>query len=212
MAGFKEFSDSLVFLYNYLESVINPFLFLGIKVFFFALVISFVAWGIFKFYNTLSKINFISLNLSRYNWGEHHIIRKTIAVIFYIIEYILIMPILIAAWYFALASILLVLGNSDAWNILVLSGAIIMAVRILSYYNEEISKDVAKLFPFIALSFFLLTPNFFDIRKFLEKIGDIPLFFNDVIYVLIFISIVEIIMRVVYLMSELIEGHENVDA
>ena len=194
-----------------LSSSLPPKLFLGISLFLFAIIIAIAAFIILKFYLTLSKKNFIHLDLRKYNTSEHPSLHKLFAVLFYFIEYILIMPILILLWFVLLSGVLLLLASERAaGQILILSGAVIMAVRILAYYNEEISKELAKLFPFIALSIFLLTPGAFEITRFLEKLRELPGLLENTIYFFIIIFIFEIIIRVVYTISELFKGHEEV--
>ena len=194
-----------------LSSSLPPKLFLGISLFLFAILIAISAFIILKFYLTLSKKNFIHLDLRRYNTSEHPSFHKLFAVLFYFIEYILIMPILILLWFVLLSGVLLLLASERAaGQILILSGAVIMAVRLLAYYNEEISKELAKLFPFIALSIFLLTPGAFEITSFLEKLRELPGLLENTVYFFIIIFIFEIVIRVIYTISELFKGHEEV--
>ncbi len=194
-----------------LSSMTSSGIFLGIQLFFFAVFIAVSAFVILKFYQTLSKKNFIRLDLRKYNTSRHPVFKKVFAVLLYFVEYVLIMPFFILVWFVILALILLMLASErEIVQILMLSAAIVMAIRILAYYNEEISKELGKLFPLIALSVFLLTPGAITIANFFGKLKELPGFFTNIIYYLIFISLLEIIMRFIYILSELYKGREEV--
>ena len=198
-------------IYINLESSLPANLFFGVNMFFLALIIAFIAFVIWKFYNALTRKNFIRLNLRKYDWSEHPVMKKFKAVIFYFIEYIVLMPILILIWFTIFSIVLLLLGaEREAIQLLLLSGAMVLAIRILAYYNEEISKELAKLFPFIALSVFLLTPRALGSVSFLESLKQIPLLFDNILYFLVVIFSVEIVLRVVYTLYELATGKEEV--
>jgi hypothetical protein len=211
MGVIDRFVDTVYSGYFGLKEVVPQNILLGVNMFFFAVLIAVSAFVIWKFYNTLSRKNFITLDLKQYDWSEHPTMNKFGATIFYFIEYIVLMPILILVWFAILTVILLVLaGERGAIQLLQMSGAMILAIRILAYYNEEISKDLAKLFPFIALSVFLLTPGAFEPGSFLSNLTQIPELIGDVMHFLIVILSVEIILRFSYTLFELASGREEV--
>lgn len=197
--------------YVSLNALMPAKLFLGIKLFFFAVLIALSVYVIWLFYKALSKRNFIALNLSKYNTSEHPVARKLLAVLFYFVEYILIMPALILVWFIVFSIILLILASARSIEqILMLSGALVMAIRILAYYKEEISQEIAKLFPFIALSVFLLTPGIFEISGIFNKAKEVPLLIESTLLFLLSIFIVEIVFRVGYTIYEIAQGKEDV--
>jgi hypothetical protein len=211
MGVISSFVDSLDLLISSLSSRLSPSIYLGVVMFFFAVLIAITAFIIWRFYRTLSKRNFIHLDLRRYNRSEHPATHKLFAVLLYFVEYILIMPILILLWFVLLAGVLLLLASGrDIIQILTLSGAMIMAIRILAYYNGEISKDLGKLFPFIAMSLFLLTPGSFELAGLSAKLRELPSLFENIVYFLVLIVSLETVMRVVYTISELFKGREEV--
>ena len=141
---------------------------------------------------------------------SHQLINVLFAVVLYLIENILLMPILILIWFAALAIFLLVIADEKSINqILILSTALVTAIRMLSYYNEEVSKDVAKLFPFISLSVFLLSPEQLKIENIIGNLSSIPSLFGDIISFLIFVLIIEIILRFFYSVSEIIKSEDD---
>ena len=76
---------------------------------------------------------------------------------------------------------------------------IITAIRMISYYKEELSEELAKMLPLTLLAIFVLNPNSFSDIFYLEKIIthllNITSFFGDILKYLIFIMIIETILR-----------------
>ena len=100
------------------------------------------------------------------------------------------------------ADVVLYEASDTATENLLIAAALIGAIRILAYYRNEISKDIAKLFPFIALALFLLSPGVFDSDNILRKLSEIPLLLNNVVYFIIVIFAIEIVLRVFYMTYE----------
>jgi hypothetical protein len=66
---------------------------------------------------------------------------------------------------------------------------------MVSYYNEDLSKDLAKLLPFTLLAISIINPKFFDINRIFNNLSEITGFFNEIIIYLAFIIILEMILR-----------------
>jgi hypothetical protein len=81
-------------------------------------------------------------------------------------------------------------------QILSLSFAIIVAIRITAYYTEDLSKDVAKMLPFAILGVFLVDSTYFQIDTVIARISTLPQFVNTIVQFLILIILVEWILRV----------------
>jgi len=171
----------------------------GILVFLFALLIALSAVFIWYFYKSLSKRSLIELNLSQYNTSQHPVFSKVVAVLLYLAEYLILMPVLIFVWFVALSVFILLVAEGRAVsNILMLTGAMVAAIRILAYYEEEIAQDLAKLFPFITLSVLLLAPGALNFEEVLLRATELPSLFSHVFSFLIVIVIIEIILRLIY--------------
>ena len=74
--------------------------------------------------------------------------------------------------------------------------AMIAAIRITTYYSEDLSKDVAKMLPFAMLGIFLIDPSYFVFGDVIAKIQSIPNFLILAIQFLLFIIVMEWILRV----------------
>ena len=89
-------------------------------------------------------------------------------------------------------------------QILVLSAAVVGSIRLLAYYNSEISAEVAKLLPFTILAITLLSHKLLDFVRFGEAIENISQLMIFVGYVLLFIVGLEIVLRFLDLFKRII--------
>ena len=77
-----------------------------------------------------------------------------------------------------------------------MSAALLGAIRLLAYYNEEVSMEIAKIFPLTILVIFILSPNFFSLDRVLTNLVKIPELITNILYFLILIVAIELILRV----------------
>ncbi len=183
----------------------------ALNVFIIAVLIAGISMFIWYFYRSLSQRNLISLNLSQYNTSEHSVTSKLLATSFYLLEYVVLMPVLIFFWFMALSVfIFLIASERTVVQILMLTASLVLAIRILAYWNEEISRDLAKLFPFITLSVFLLMPGSFELSNILKKLGNISGLFNYIVYFLLAVLFVEIFLRVFYTIFNVVRSGEKI--
>src|SRR3989344_1221995 len=151
---------------------------------------------IWKFYKFLASKEIIHLNLKQYNYSNNPFLEKLFAVGLYTIEYLIILPFLVLFWFAILSSFLMVLSESEnALQILLISAAIIASTRITAYINEDLSREIAKVFPFTILVMFIIDPNFFDLTDLFEKISQIPEFLNNITIFIVFIFAIEFVLR-----------------
>lgn len=81
-------------------------------------------------------------------------------------------------------------------EVLTASFAIIAAIRIAAYYNEDLSKDVAKMLPFALLGVTLVEPSYFVFGDVIDKIYSMPEFFTVCIQFILLIVLMEWILRI----------------
>ena len=167
-------------------------------------LIAIYAVFIFFFYRFLAKKNLIELNLSKYNTYQAGTLFKIIAVLFYIMEYIIILPIITFFWFTILTILLFLLAEGiDVQTVILISAALIASVRVTSYISEILSQDLAKMLPFTLLGVALTKPTFFEFATHLSRIQEIPDLFTSIIIYLGFIIIVEFIMRIYDLLNNI---------
>lgn len=185
---FETYTSFLGVLPSWLQSFVGLFLLVLLVVIYAVLV-----W---HGYRLLARKNIINLDLRKYNKTEHPVFTKLIAASLYFVEYIVILPILIFIG-FSLFTILLIFltENIELGTLLVISAVIVAAIRMTSYYSEDLSKDVAKLLPFTLLGVSILNAGFFDISRVLTHFSVLPQFLGDIPTYLLFIILLEVVLR-----------------
>lgn len=163
---------------------------------FFTAIIVIYSIFVFYFYKFLAKKNLINFDLNKYNNYDNSTTVKFFAAIFYIIEYLILLPILTVFWFAFLAILILLLSkNLDVNTILLISAALVASVRTTSYVSEDLSKDLAKMLPFTLLAIAITTVGFFDVNSLISRISTIPSLLSNIPYYLLFIVGIELIMR-----------------
>lgn len=193
---FQEVGSVLTEAYNSLIGILPPIAREFLSFILIAFLMVLYSIFIWKFYKSVSKKNLIDLNLNKYNTSGHPFFTKLVAGTLYFIEYILILPFLIFLW-FAFFSIFLILlaETGTTSTLLILAATTIAAIRMISYYSENLAQDVAKLVPFTLLATSLLNPNFFSVERVLGHIQEIPAVFSNILTYLALIIFLELILR-----------------
>lgn len=196
MAEVTGLSASILNYYNYFVALLpqwgKDFFGLFILVLL-VLVYSFFVWKLYRF---ISTKNILKLNLNQYNKSKDPFLAKLIASLFYLLEYVVILPFLIFFWFGAFTLFLILLTeNLATGSIVVVSAAVVAVVRIASYYNQNLSQEVAKVLPFTLLAVALLEPGFFNVTRIFTQFGELTTFFGSIIHYLLFIVFLEIILR-----------------
>ena len=171
---------------------------------FFMSIIVLYSIFVWKVYRAISRKDIISLNLAQYNSIEHPVSNKILGGVLYFIEYILILPFLVLFWYVLFALVLLFFSDNSLEQILLLSVAVVGSIRLLAYYNTEISAEIAKLLPLTILGITILSPKFFEIGRFADSFGQIPNLLLSVGYALLFVVGLEIVLRFLDLFKRII--------
>lgn len=180
------------------------------KLIFFTAVIVIYSVFIFYFYKFLAKKNIIDLNLRKYNNTENPSLTKFFAGVFYIIEYIVILPIITFFWFGVLSILVLVLAKTlTLQTVLLISASLVASVRFTSYISEQLSQDLAKMLPFILLGIAITDPSFFMLNPLLERIIQIPSLLTQIPLYLLFIVIVELFMRTISLIEQAFKKDEE---
>ena len=152
---------------------------------------------IFKFYRFVAKRDIFELNLKQYSKSSDSIIQKIWGSILYVIEYILLFPIFTFFWYGMIAIFLVFLSREQSvQNVLLVSIALVGAIRITAYYNEDLSKDLAKMLPFALLGIFLVDISFFSFSTSISLVMEIPSFWSIILHYLVFVIALEFVLRI----------------
>lgn len=176
-----------------------------INILFFIFIICIYASFIWKFYHFIARKNFLELNLHKRKNEEYS---SSFKIFLYFLEYIIISPFLIFFCLIIFGLFMVIMINNDSFlDIIFASTVALAAVRVTSYYNEPLSKELAKLIPLTLLAFIIITPGYLDFSKIITKLFDIPLFFNQILTYFYFIFILESILRFFDFISSLIANN-----
>lgn len=182
---------------------IKPLTILIIAIFIYSLFI-------FKFYRFLADKNIIKQRWhKKYEW-EETIGKKIMKTILFTVEYLIMTPIAVFFWFFVLAGLLLLLSNNPANQILLISMAIIGSIRIAAHYNNDLSKDLAKMIPFTFLGVYIIEMKTISLSQIatrgIELLSQIDIMF----FFFLFIVALELIMRLLqFIIDAIVIKKEN---
>jgi hypothetical protein len=126
-------------------------------------------------------------------------------IIFYIIENIILIPLFIFIWFVVLAIILLMVSKTHSpETVLITSLSFVAGVRIISYYSEEMSREMAKLVPFTLLGIFLVDYiAVFTVEIPVQIFNKLIALWPVMLYYLIAVAVIELLMRAIQLVVRL---------
>ena len=156
---------------------------------------------IFKFYRFVARRNILTLDLSAYNYAQHAFFKKIVHFFLYCIAYLLVMPILVFFWFLVLTALLVFLAeNQPLGQVMLTAMALVGAVRVTSYYSEDLSRDLAKMLPFALLGVYIIKANAFSFSESVTVLKGLPSLWETAIAYLVFIISLEVVMRILHLM------------
>ncbi|MEI6058399.1 MAG: hypothetical protein WCP89_01380 [archaeon] len=180
---------------------INPTLLL------FLFTLLFMTYSLFFYFfsRSMAKKDIIKLNLSKYNTAQDPSSAKMAATFLYILEYILVIPVLSFFWFAGFSILFFVLVNGvSVVTILLVSAAIITTVRITAYVSSETSETLARAIPFTFFALAIVRPEFFSMNVFLGRIAEVPSILGSIFGYMVFIVSIEAILRFIEFISKLI--------
>ena len=77
-----------------------------------------------------------------------------------------------------------------------ISIAVVSAVRIAAYYDEDLSRDLAKILPFALLGIFLIDLSYFSLPATLETLRETVAQWRIMAYYLAFAIALEFVLRI----------------
>ncbi|HOW37078.1 MAG TPA: hypothetical protein PLK34_02415 [Candidatus Pacearchaeota archaeon] len=167
-----------------------------VKLFLMVCIVFTYAFFIWKFYTSLAKKNIFGLNLHQYTGERDIFFVRVLRGVFYILEYLILLPFVIFFWFAVLSAFLILMTNIALSEILMISAVIVVVTRMAAYAKKgELAKELAKLIPFMLLTAAILEPTFFDVQRVISQFKVLPEFFSNAVIYFIFIVILEIILR-----------------
>ncbi len=160
---------------------------------------------VFKFYRFVASRDMFGLDLSKNDRMRDAVAWDLIFLVWYVVRYVVLFPAFAFFWFAVLTLILVFLSeDQDLSNILLIAMATVSAIRVSAYYNEELSRDLAKILPFAVLGVFIIDSTFFDVQSSLDTLNEIYQHRETIAYYLIFLVALEFALRFVFVVLRLI--------
>jgi len=180
---FENFSDWLSQMS--LEKILSGDFSAFLPIFYLIVSIAIYAILIWHFYRFIAKRDIFKTSPKKHSKVIHFL------------KYFLLFPFIASIFFIGFSLMLLFLTkNLELQAILSTSFAVIAAIRITAYYSEDLSKDLAKLLPFVLLGVFLIDPSYFSLEDIMNKINSLPQFLTLCIQSILLIVLIEWILRI----------------
>ena len=145
---------------------------------------------VFKFYRFLARRKIIELKIHEY---DIHIGLKKFL---YVLECMVVFPFVIFFWFLVMSLLLTIISSGQGIEtILFISVAFVSVVRIVTYYSEELAKDLGKLIPFALLALFLIDGAYISLDNSLILLQQLPAVWKILVYYLVFVIALETFLR-----------------
>jgi len=162
----------------------------------FAVTVSFFAFIIFNLYRSMSVQNALGIDLSglRKSGRPLHLFFYGLS---YLTLYGVVFPMLAYVWFWVLVVLLAFLYNTMQPNeLLLISMAVLTAVRVTAYYNADLSKYIAKILPYGLLGIFLVNLGDFDYQNSISLLQRAATEEQTAFYYWVYVSCQELVLRV----------------
>jgi magnesium-transporting ATPase (P-type) len=177
----------------------------GITFLLFVIGIAIYALFVWYFYRFISKRDLFPKFFYILEGEEKPTKAKTLT---FVGIYIFSFPIIIFLWFTVLAFFVYMIAEEMPMYLAIfVSMSIIAVVRILAYYREEASKEIAKMIPYAILAFFLTSAAVYqDPHFFTEKdLGSVPSKFIEslegIVFAVVIVSIFEYSFRIGFIIK-----------
>jgi hypothetical protein len=152
---------------------------------------------VFRFYRLLARRTMISIDTTTDKKGLIGWLSRQNKRLIFIILYVVLTPTLIGFWALVLSAILVILnGGQQLSSVAELAVAVVGAIRITSYFSENLAQDLSKMLPFAVLGVFLAdgSLDLSGLDLLWEEGNDLVITFLTLV---ISLSILETILRIV---------------
>ena len=170
-------------------------------------VLGMVAYAVFvfKFYRFVAARDMFGLDLSKNDQMRDAVAWDLIFLVWYLVRYVVLFPAFAFFWFAVLTLILVFLSEDrELHQILLIAMATVSAIRVSAYYNEELSRDLAKILPFAVLGVFIINTSFFDIHSSLDTLAELNTQLDTIVYYLVYLVALEFALRFVFVVFRLI--------
>lgn len=154
------------------------------------------AFFVFRFYRFVASRDMFALDLSRYEESQRGWLRVVLHMVLYVCKYIILFPVFAFFWFGVLTVILAFLSiDQTIAEILRMALVTVSAIRVVSYYDEDLSRDLAKILPFGVLAFFLVDSSSLSVRESFDVLREVREHSESILYYLVLLIALEFTLR-----------------
>jgi hypothetical protein len=165
----------------------------------YALAMAIYAVFIFRFYRFIAGRDMFNLDFSKHDNSSIPVLRDLLHLVGYVAKYVILFPAFAFFWFAVLTLMLSFLSEGrEMSDILLIVLATVSTIRVCAYYDEDLSRDLAKILPFAVLAIFLIDTTFFDVEASLEVLRQTRSLAETIFYYLAFLIALEFGLRFAY--------------
>lgn len=154
---------------------------------------------VFKFYRFIAARDMFGFDLSKNDGAKNPVLMDLLHLLGYCVKYLVLFPGFAFFWFAVLTLILVILSKDQPLShILVVSLATVSVIRITAYYNENLSRDLAKILPFAVLGVFLIDASFFNLDASWHMLQELNGYEETIVYYLIALVALEFSLRLIF--------------
>ncbi len=163
------------------------------------LTLSMVAYGVFiyKFYRFIAKRDVFGFSELELQAEQRDSFIKLTHIVSGTFKYWVLFPIVVFFWFSGFSVLFFFMAKDlPTETILLISITFVTAIRITSYYTEDLSRDLAKLIPFALLGVAILDPGFFSVDSVMTRFSELAAFLPQLLAYFVYVVLVEWTLRV----------------
>ena len=160
---------------------------------------------IFKFYRFIAARDMFGLDLSRNDAVRDAVAWDLIFLVWYVVRYVVLFPAFAFFWFAVMTLILILLSEDrELTQTLLIAMSTVSAIRVTAYYNEDLSRDLAKILPFAVLGVFIIDSSFFNLSASVATLQEIGAHRGTIAYYLLFLVALEFGLRFIFVIFKLL--------
>jgi hypothetical protein len=160
---------------------------------------------VFKFYRSIARKDLVKLDLKD-GRAEMKSGKPTKLILINALENFILTPVAVIFWVAVITTMLMLLAeNYTAGTLLITAVSTVAVIRVTSHFDESLAGDLAKLLPLTLLALLLFDASTFSIGNALTIAGQLPGLWKSLIYYLMFAIALEIVMRLIRTINNLVK-------
>ncbi len=151
---------------------------------------------VFKFYRFIGRRDIFTVNLSG---GGRPASADALPLLGYVVRFVILFPAFALLWLATLTVMLALLSEDRQLStILGIVLATVGAIRVCAYYDEDLSRDLAKMLPFAVLAIVVIDTASLDVQSSVGVLGQIGGEVLTIFWYWVLLIVLEMGLRLVY--------------